>query len=56
VTGNTSDQRLRDTPGASAANHTRSVGSYRTRPGPQAQHRVLMPHQHLGHCRPVAAA
>ena len=32
VTGKISVQRLRGTSRASAANHTRSVGSYRTRP------------------------
>jgi hypothetical protein len=56
-TGKTSAQRLRGVSRASAANHTRSAGSHRTRPGLPAQHRVLVQeHQHLSILRPVATA
>ena len=56
VTGKISVQRLRGRSRASAANHTRSAGSYRTRPDVAAQHRVLVPeHQQFSSLRPVAA-
>jgi hypothetical protein len=55
VTGKISVQRLRGMNGASAANHTRSAGSYRIR-GVAAQHRVLVPeYQQLSIVRPVPA-
>ena len=43
VTGKISAQRRRGSSRASAANHTRSAGSYRTRVGVPAQDRVLKP-------------
>ncbi|HUY52751.1 MAG TPA: hypothetical protein VMV92_44800 [Streptosporangiaceae bacterium] len=56
-TGKTSVQRLPGVSRASAANYTRSAGSYHTRPGLPAQHRVLVPeHQQLRILRPVATA
>ena len=56
ATGKISVQRLRGMNGASAANHTRSAGSYRIRVGVAAQHRVLVPeYQQLSILRPVPA-
>jgi hypothetical protein len=56
VTGKTPAQRRRGMNRVSAVNHARSAGSYRTRPGVPAQHRVLVPeHQQLGVLRLVPA-
>jgi hypothetical protein len=55
MTGKTSVQRLRGMSRASAASHTRSAGSYRTRPA-WRQYRVLVPeHQQLSVLRQVLA-
>ena len=56
VTGKIPVQRRRGSSRASAANHTRSAGSYRTRLSAPAQDRVLVPqHQQLSILRHVPA-
>jgi hypothetical protein len=56
VTGKIPVQRLRGRSRASAANHTRSPGSYPYPAAVPAQHRVLVPeHEQPGILRPVTA-